>query len=101
MQGDSASVLCYACSVCRSLVEENCGNGFKKNVGPSGLYEPATGDMYRDINPNWAPVTNSFVTELPDAMAVLYVWTHYAVTARVIDIFSVVTHLVMSTTIRM
>jgi hypothetical protein len=34
-------------------------------------------------------------------MAVLYVWTHHAVTVRVIDIFSVVTHLVMSTAIRM
>jgi hypothetical protein len=34
-------------------------------------------------------------------MAELYVWTHHALTVRVMDIFSVVTHLVMSTTIRM
>jgi hypothetical protein len=87
------------CIVCRSPEEEKCGNRFKKNVGPSGPCEPATGDMYRDINPNLAPVTNRFLIEFPDAIAVLYVWTRHlhAVTVRVIDIFSVATHLVMST----
>jgi len=35
-----------------SLEEDKCGNRFKKNVGPSGSCEPASGNTYRDINPN-------------------------------------------------